>query len=420
MEEHPSASPSSQIPVPGNKGLRHPLKALRSRDFRLLWVGQTTSSFGSAFQAVALPWLILSVHGSAIELAVTLLFLALPQAFFTLAGGLLIDRLDARSVLILADTLRMVTAGLLALLASSAAEHLWLIWAILALHGTGNALFLPATTSLASQLVQTDDLESANALTSAMIQLGPFVGYLPAGLLVAVGGPGLAFTLNAGSYAVAVLLALLMQPLGGAACVQRRLVRSDLREAIGYLRTVPWLLTMFLMDCLVAFAAVATNSIGSPLLAKSLHVGAQGYSVLAWSYSTGAVLGLLLPAILPLRTHRGVIFIVCQGAEAILMGLIAFVPFPLGALCMGGWSALNGVLVVVTVTLLQQRTPTHMRGRMMAFWALASTGVQPIAQIVGGSIANAAGAQALFALAGVIVLLGAILGGSVQALRQLN
>ncbi len=87
---------------------------------------------------------------------------------------------------------------------------------------------------------------------------------------------------------------------------------------------------------------------------------------------------------------------------------------------MGGWSALNGVLVVVTVTLLQQRTPTHMRGRMMAFWALASTGVQPIAQIVGGSIANAAGAQALFALAGVIVLLGAILGGSVQALRQLN
>lgn len=420
MEEPPLASQSSQIIAPGNKGLRHPLKALRGRDFRLLWVGQTTSSFGSAFQAVALPWLILSAHGSAIDLALTLLFQALPQAFLTLVGGLLVDRLNARSVLILADALRLVTAGLLALLASRAAEHLWMIWMVLALHGAGNALFLPATSSLAPQLVQADDLESANALTSAMVQIGPLVGYLPAGLLVAVGGPGLAFALNAGSYAVAVVLALLMRPLGSAPRVQRRLVRTDLRETAQYLRTVPWLLTMFLMDCLVAFAAVATNSIGSPLLAKSLHVGAQGYSVLAWSYSMGAVLGLLLPAIAPLRSHRGAISIACQGVEAVLMGLIAIVPFPLGAVCMGGWSALNGVLVVMTVTLIQQRTPTHMRGRMMAFWALASTGVQPLAQIAGGSIANAVGAQALFALAGTIVLLGAILGGSVRALRQLN
>lgn len=420
MEEHPSASRSSQVKVPGNKGLRHPLKALRSRDFRFLWIGQTASSFGSAFQAVALPWLILSLHGSAIDLALALLFQTLPQAFFTLAGGLLVDRLDARSVLILADALRLVAASLLALLASSAAEHLMLIWVILALHGTGNALFLPATSSLAPRLVQTDDLESANALTSAMVQIGPLIGYLPAGLLVAGGGPGLAFALNAGSYAVAVVLALLMRPLGRVPRIQRDLARSGLRETARYLRTVPWLLTMLLMDCLVAFSAVITNSIGSPLLAKSLRMGAQGYSVLAWSYSAGAVLGLLLPAILPLRSHRGVISIICLGAEAILMGLIAFIPFPLGALCMGGWSVLNGVLVVMTVTLLQQRTPTHMRGRMMAFWALASTGVQPIAQITGGSIANAVGVQALFALAGTIVLLGAILGGSVRALRQLN
>jgi hypothetical protein len=419
-KEHSSAPQSSQVAVSGKKRRNHPLSALRRRDFRLFWIGQTISSAGNATQAVALTWMILSMRGSTVDLALALFALTVPQAVFTLAGGILTDRQDARSVMILADGMRILTSGTLALLARSVGEHLWLVWGILLFHGTANALFTPAANTIAPRLVEVEDVESANALSSAMSQVGPLLGYLPAGLLVAAFGPAPAFALNALSYAVAVFTALLMRPLERVSRDKRRVVWHEIREAVHYVRTTPWLLAMLFMDVLVAWAAITTNSIGAPLLAKALHAGALGYSLLAWSYSTGAVLGLLLPALYPLRSHRGVICIACQGTEAILMLLIAFVPLPLGALCMLSWSALNGILIVMTVTLLQQRTPATMIGRVMAFWTLASTGVQPIAQMMGGSIANALGVQALFALAGGVVLLGAVLGGSFQALRQLN
>ncbi len=420
MQEHSSTSRTQQTAVPGKKWLSHPLKALRRWDFRLLWIGQIISSMGSTLQAVALSWMVVSKHGSAVNLALTLLMLAIPQAALTLFGGVLVDRFDARSIMILADGLRAVTASALALVAENAVAPLWLVWALLLVHGTGNALFAPTTSSLAPRLVKAEDVESANALLGIMIQIGPLLGFLPAGLLLSTGGPALAFGLNAISYMIAVVMALLMCPLPRTPQKQSRPMWNEIREAVCYLRTVPWLLAMLLMDCFVAFAGITTNSIGAPMLAESLHAGVWGYSVLAWSYSCGATLGLLLPALYPIRSRRGMLCIFCKGAEAILIAMIAFLPLPFAALCMMSWSVLNGMLVVVTLSLIQQQTPSHMLGRVIAFSTLASTGMLPIAQITGGIIATAIGFRSLFVLAGCLVLVSGIIGVSVPALRQLN
>ncbi|HEY1247493.1 MAG TPA: hypothetical protein VGE97_00765, partial [Nitrososphaera sp.] len=84
MEEPSSAPLSEKMITPTKKGLGHPLKALRWRDFRLLFVGQAVSSLGSTLQAAALAWMILSLRGSAMDLGLSLLWLTIPQALFTL------------------------------------------------------------------------------------------------------------------------------------------------------------------------------------------------------------------------------------------------------------------------------------------------------------------------------------------------
>ena len=157
---------------------------LGNHDFRLLWCGQAISSIGSSFQGIALPWMVLTQpHSSAFSLALALLSLALPQAFLTLAGGFLVDRLDARSVMLWTDAARVLTASTIACLSTLHMLHLWLLCSILTLHGTATALFAPAAASIAPYLVPKEQLDGANSLSSMMFQLGPILGYLPAGIL---------------------------------------------------------------------------------------------------------------------------------------------------------------------------------------------------------------------------------------------
>ncbi len=394
---------------------------LRYRDFRQLWVAQTISSIGSSFQGVALPWIVLTrTHSSAFSLALALLSLALPQAFLTLAGGFLVDRLDARRVILWTDAARALTASAIALLATMPTLHLWLLCSILTLHGTASALFAPAAGSIAPHLVAKKHLNEANALSSIMMQLGPIVGYLPAGILVAALGPAWAFFLNALSYLFACLFSINMSPLKGTQHEHKTSVLQDIRESVRYLRTLRWLMGLLGMDMLLALAAITTNSIGLPLLAKVEHTGSQGLSVLLWGYSCGAVAGMLLPSLLVFRSHRGLLSISFQCIEAALIFLVAYTPLLVATCCMCLWSMLNGVLVVITLSLIQEQVVKGMLGRMIACWMFASSSMIPLAQLGGGLLATAVGVRTLFVMTASIALLGAMLGLSIAALRQLK
>src|SRR5947209_14145767 len=104
---------------------------LSYRNFRLLWIGQAISALGNPFQIVALVWLVIQLKGSPLDLATTMLALTLPQAIVTLAGGVLIDRFDARAVMLWTDAVRTVTSGTIALLAFTNRLPLWLLFFIL-------------------------------------------------------------------------------------------------------------------------------------------------------------------------------------------------------------------------------------------------------------------------------------------------
>src|SRR5579884_1897395 len=101
---------------------------LKYRDFRLLWISQSISSFGNPFQVIALVWLILQqLKASPLDLAGAMLALAIPQALVTLGGGIVTDRFNARTVMIWSDGTRIFTSGTIALLALLGILPFWLL-----------------------------------------------------------------------------------------------------------------------------------------------------------------------------------------------------------------------------------------------------------------------------------------------------
>ncbi len=394
---------------------------LRHKDFRLLWIGQTISALGNPFQTVALSWLVIELTGSALDLAVVLLALTIPQALTTLIGGVLTDRVDARTVMLWSDSVRIFTSGAIALFAFLHWFPLWLLCGILIIHGTANGIFYPAANSIAPRLVPVEMLDSANSLTEMMSQLGVFLGVLPAGLLVAFAGPALAFAVNALSFVVAVLAALLMRPLLREEKLEERSPLQDGIQGLLYLRKAPWLVAILLMDVCAGIAAIGPTTVGLPFLTRAVfHSGPEGYSIFLWSFGCGTVIGTLLPAFYPPQKRRGLLACAIQVVEVPILMIVPFVSFPIAACCLLLLGLLNGYVSILFLTVMQMHVRKTMLGRMMGFFILASFGFIPISYTVTGILAQQAGIQVVFLCAGGLTLVGALLGLSVASLRRLD
>lgn len=394
---------------------------LGARDFRLLWIGQTISALGNPFQVIALAWLVLQLKGSALDLANIMLALAIPQAIMTLAGGVITDRLDPRTVMLYADATRVLTSGSIALLASLGLLPFWLLGLILILHGCANGIFNPAESSIAPRLVPKEQLDSANSLINLVNQAGTFLGAIPAGIILAYSGPALAFALNSFSFVVAVIAALCMRSLGREVRQEKTSLWQEALQGFIYLKGMPWLIALLIMDSCAAIAAVGPTGIGLPLLARNtLHVGAGGYSLLVWGFGCGSIIGIFAPALYSPKRQRGRFFCLVQLVEGPLLAGVAFTPLPVAMFCLAMMGLLNGFLLVIFFSLIQANVAKNMLGRIMGFFMLASFGFVPLSQYSAGLVATFSGEQTLFLAAGGVMMLGALIGLAVPSLRNLD
>jgi MFS family permease len=178
------------------------LAALRERNFRLFFIGQATSQLGTGMVPVALSWAVLELTGSVSDLGLVLAAQTVPLVLFLLVGGTVADRLPRRAVMLVSDSARCVTQGLLAALLITGHAELWELLVLQFLGGTATAFFLPAVTGLTTQVVSAERLQEANALRSLAGSGGSIAGPAIAGVLVAAFGPGWALACDAASPSV--------------------------------------------------------------------------------------------------------------------------------------------------------------------------------------------------------------------------
>lgn len=375
------------------------LQPLRHRDFRLLWVGQSVSQVGNALYYVALPFQILALGGSPLQLGIGFTIFSTAQLVVILFGGAIVDRFPRRPVILASDFASGVVVGVVAVLGLTGHLQIAHLYVASAFFGVAFSFYTPAMSAIMPELVPADVLLAGNALRGLAGQSARVVGPLLGGLVVARAGPPLAFAIDAATFFFSFVVFFLATPPRREPPPPKPLL-SQVRDGLAFTFSVPWIwLTI------VGFGAVngfyfAAFTVALPLLViHVLHGTAATFGIIGAAGGVGELIGGLLVG--NIRVRR--IGIALYAAEATI-GLSAFgygvglLPVVLVA------AALFGGSIVFANTLwesaLQKRVPSDMIGRVTSIDWFGSFLVGPVAPIVAASVIPLIGPGAIFLMAG--------------------
>ncbi len=408
---------------------------LAVRSFRLLAGGQFASTIGDYCYAVALPWLVLSNHGSTILLGTVLACYGVPRTVLIPVGGILSDKFGPRTLMLFADVLRCVLVGVLTFLAARHTASLVTLGPTAAIIGGGEGLFLPASYTIMPSLLDDARLAAGNALNSTAIQVGSLIGPAIGGALVAITGASTAaFGIDAVSFAAsAVSLALIPRRTAAGSLAAGSAEAADTGPdspatgpdglaaeppgkplgMLAYIRQSRAIQVILV----VAIAANLTNGgLAQVALPALVHArwGAAGYGALLACLAGGAVIGTLAAARTGgLRNPA----MVASAAFIIEAGAISLVPYLGGEA--GAAAALlflgicEGLGNVLFYTMAQRSIPRAILGRVMSVIMLCSYGTFPLSVAIAGVLVRQIGTVPFFPIAGVFLVV-AILGGNSQ------
>jgi MFS family permease len=180
----------------------------KHRNYRLYFGGQAVSFTGTWVQQIAASWLVLQLTHSPVAVGALALMQLLPVTVLGLFVGTLLDRHDVRKIALVTEGVQLILAAALAALALAGVITVWQIYLLSVLAGVCQAVSGPARHALVFQMVGPEDLANAVGLNSSVGTIARVLGPAVGGAIIALGGAGIAFAVNAASF-VAELVALL-------------------------------------------------------------------------------------------------------------------------------------------------------------------------------------------------------------------
>jgi DHA3 family tetracycline resistance protein-like MFS transporter len=364
------------------------------------------SLLGDGIYLVAIAWEAYSLSNAPTALSVVGVAWTLPTVAFLLLGGAISDRYERRRVLLLASAAEAIAVGLIGLLALTGDLRLWMLLALVALYGTGEAFFNPAFDAIVPSLVAIEDLPSASALEQFVRPLAyQLVGPALGGVLVAVFNPGLAFLADAGTFvAAAVALSLMRSVRPGPTSSPASSALADIADGVRFVRANPWLWGTLLSASLSLLAFYGPVVVLVPYLVKNeLHAGAGAFGAIR---AAGGVAAIASAATIAQRALPRRCMTWMLGAWATQSLLLAGY-----ALATGVWTyvlvslasgALAAIGNIIWGTLMKTLVPGNLLGRVASLDWIVSIGLVPISLAITGPIAEALGARATLIGAGVI------------------
>lgn len=420
-----SITPTSQQ-APETKTSRKGIqtfRALRHRNFTLLWISLIVSSVGTWLQIVSQSLLVLKItHNSPIALGVVSLAQAASFFLFAFIGGSIADRSDKRRFLLVTQTLSLLLAVLLGVLTILGIIQVWMIVVLAFCSGTVLSFDQPARSSLVPVLVPREDLMNAITLQSVVFNgaafIGPTLGAITLALFTTLGqhynvGGNLAgyagnFFLNAISF-LGVLVVLYILKVPSEAAQESRDRRGPMLESVreslrfvGKDPALPWVLSGY---AALLFFGPSTSLILPIFATQILHLQPFQLGLLFSASGLGVILGALIVASLGDFKHKGLLLLI-----SFLIWATALLSFGLSR---NFWLSMCMLIILgigqngvgsSTITLLQTRVPPYMRGRVMSLNTLCIMGIRPLGDFP---------ASALIALAGgplTVVICASIVG----------
>jgi MFS family permease len=388
----------------------HAWRALRHRNFRLFFTGQSVSLIGTWMTRIATSWLVYRLTGSALLLGVVGFAGQIPTFLLAPFAGVLVDRLNRRNLLVWTQVLAGVQSLAMAALTLAKVITIHEIIALSAFQGLINAFDMPGRQAFLVQMVEEkQDLGNAIALNSSMVNMARLIGPALAGIVIGAVGEGYCFAIDGFSY-IAVVVSLLMMHVP-ASTIKRATTSmfEQLKEGWSYVTTfspIRTILTLFALLSLMGMPFV----ILMPIFASHvLHGGPHTLGFLMGASGIGALVSALSLALR--KTVRGLTTMIqisaaIFGAGLVLFGLSSNLLLSLLLMTIVGFGMMQGMAASNTV--IQTLVPEDKRGRVMSFYTMAFVGMAPFGSLLAGFLAHRFGAPHAIMITGSFCLAGAL------------
>ncbi len=372
-------------------GMSHAWRALRHRNFRLFFGGQTISLIGTWMTRIATAWLVYKLTHSALLLGTVSFAGQIPTFLVAPFAGVWIDRWDRRKVLVWTQTLAMVQSFALAALTFSGLITIHWILALSILQGIINAFDMPGRQSFMVQMVEDRaDLGNAIAINSSMVNVARLIGPSLAGMLIAVTSEAWCFLIDGVSY-IAVIASLLMMHVHAPAVLRKATSTfHEMKEGWSYVSGFLPIRTILLLFAVVSLMGMPFVVLMPVFAATVLHGGAHTLGFLMGAMGVGALISAL--SLAARRNVRGLIRMIPVAAAVFGLGLIGF------GLSSTFWLSMAMVLVAgagmmqgmaASNTIIQTLTSEDKRGRVMSYYTMAFMGMAPFGSLLAGTLAHA-------------------------------
>ena len=398
------------------------LRALRHKNYRLFFAGQSISLMGTWMTRIATSWLVYRLTSSALLLGVVGFAGQIPSFLLAPFAGVLVDRWNRHRLLVVTQVLALLQSLAMALLTLTGRIRMSHIIMLSIFQGLINAFDMPARQAFVVEMVDTrDDLANAIALNSSMVNAARLLGPSIGGVVIAAVGEGWCFMIDAISY-LAVIGSLL------AMSIPRRIVKAagnanmfqQLREGWTYVVRFAPIRSILLLLALVSLVGMPYTVL-MPIFANAvLHGGPNTLGLLMAASGVGALLGAMFLA--ARRSVLGLGKFIPLMAGVFGAGLIAFsfsrvLWLSLALMVVTGLGFM--VQMAASNTVLQTIVDEDKRGRVMSFYTMAFMGTAPFGSLLAGEVAERIGAPHTLLLGGIGCILGALwFARSLPALRR--
>jgi MFS family permease len=396
---------------------------LKKGPFRRYLIGEGISMTGTWMQAMAQAWILTTLTNKAVMLGMMNFCAGLPMLMLTMFGGSVADRYDKRKILIFTQIVQIALAVFVGFLVATHRIQIWHMFGVAVLLGISTSFEMPAASALVPELVDKEHISTAIALDRSIFHATRLIGPAFAGILIGIWGVPAAFFANALSF-IALIIALMTIHLkfsGSHDDLEKR--KGGIKDGIAYVRSEPLTLSLIGLMAGTTVFVFPVMVVMLPLYARLvLGLGPDKMGFLMSITGIGAVVGSVGLMAFKGMKHLRLCFCILGGVIG-LLGLALAREFTVAACSLVTITISVSTLVGLCNIIVQERAPSHLRGRISAIAGLSFFGFMPIAGLVVTSLSDLIGMRKALAVSGVIYgVMGLIilLGPARKGLREMQ
>ena len=369
---------------------------LFTKNFALLILGQLTSLFGNFILKLALSMYVLEATGSAAIFAGILSAATIPTILLSPLGGILADRADRRNIMVALDALTGVSV-LCAALFLSESNAIAVISTLLIILSILGAFETPTVQACIPTMLQGDNIMKGNAVVNQVASLSYLIAPMLGGVLYAMFGLKPVMYASVVCFFITALFECFIklsyqriQSQGGVL----QIVKQDFLSSMQYISKEQTSISkMLLLTAFSRFFVMGITIVGLPFLVRTvLGLNAKYYGAAESALAVATILGSIAAGVLAekLKIHKLSVLLATLGIFIIpasivfLLPVNAMIKYGVTVVSFCGMQAVISIFSIFAVSLIQQRTPNHFIGKVMAYTSTVTLCVQPIGQIVYG------------------------------------